>query len=325
MKQSGFVRCCAWPTRVNRLAAWSLSSVCFRSRAYYGRWLFCIAVLPLFLSGCASEPRVLSESSGSSELSDSHFGKIALVDESGRASFSFQKAKGKLGSDKEALVESAEMGLSGPGAGVILTGAALSEMRDCNVQDGAGEVILAGAVGGVAAVGAVLVGPAVGAKGLIRSMQKVSPAELAQREKELTQALAQMAQQNHLHAALQEIGQERIQGGFVEHTPSPSSEGPVNEGVAAFLEAWVDDLRLERAGSSEGSYFLRIRSHARLVRVADGAVLLQQKAEYRSGTDLFLDWTMYGAVEGVAETGYRELARYYVGQLMTGEKQARRR
>ncbi len=276
------------------------------------------------VNGCATRPGVRSDSSGSTEQAGRpawRFGKVALAEESGRASFSFQKAKGKLGSAKEAIVESAELGLSGPGAGVFVTGTVISEMGGGG--DPVGPALLAGAAGGVAAVGAVLVGPAVGAKGLIRSMQKVSPEELAEREKALIASLGQMAEQQPFREELLESAAEKIRGGLVWPASAGGPGSHVKDGVTAILEAHVDDLRLERAGSSEGSYFLSIKTHVRVVRIADGSVWLERKAEYRSGTDLFLDWTLYGAIEGVAETGYKALAQYYVEQLMSGDKEVR--
>jgi len=251
--------------------------------------------------------------SGFSEPQVSRFGTVALAEEAAPASFSFQKAKGKLGSVREAILDSAELGLSGPGAGVIATGCVLSEMgradSECAVVIYAAA---AGVVGGVTAIGAALVGPVVGAEGLIRSLKTVSPAELAEREAALTNAMSEMATQQPFRAAVLKTGVERIRGGFL----SPVSEKHATAAGDVTLETRVDDLRLERAGSSEGSYFLRIKTHARLVRVADGAICFEQSAEYRSGTALFLDWTLQGAIQGVAETGYRALARYYINQLL---------
>ena len=83
----------------------------------------------------------------------------------------------------------------------------------------------------------------------------------------------------------------------------------------AVLEARIDQLRLERGRSDEGSYFLLIKAHARLVRKGEGGLLYEQSVEYRSGRALFLDWTDHGAVQGVADTGYRALAEYFVSQL----------
>jgi len=275
--------------------------------------------LSLPLCGCATHQGGVPKSTGVSGFAQpqvSRFGTVAFSEEAAPATFSFRKAKGKLGSVKEAILDSAELGLSGPGAGVIAAGCVLSEMGPV---DSEGAVVIyaaaAGVVGGVTAIGAALVGPVVGAEGLIRSLKTVSPAELAERETALTNALSQMATQEPFRGALLQTGAERIRGGFLSADPKNSAEKNP-EGADAVLEARVDDLRLERAGSSEGSYFLRIKTHARLVRVADGAICFEQSAEYRSGTSLFLDWTLQGAIQGVAETGYRALARYYINQLL---------
>jgi len=236
------------------------------------------------------------------------------VEELGPAIFSFQRAKGRLGSAKEAIVDSAELGLSGPGAGVVVAG----EMLSAPIGGGEGGdsaigyAAMAAAVGGVTAIGAALVGPAVGAQGLIRSLKTVSPHELKERELALAEAMSQMAAQQPFHAALLDASAGRIPGGFLRSEPGKAAM-PAPD---ALLEARVDELRLERAGSSEGSYFLLIKTHARLVRNADGVVCFQRQAEYRSGKDLFLEWTLYGAIQSVAQTGYKALAQYYVGQLV---------
>jgi hypothetical protein len=233
------------------------------------------------------------------------------------ASFTFQKAKGKLGSAKQAIVDSAEMGLSGPGAGVIAGGAVVSAFPSAGTEgDVYAGAAIAGAAGGVVALGAVLYGPVVGARGLIRSLEKVSPEELAQREADLTNALRQMALQERLRGALLQAAVERIRGGFLSSDPKAPSEATASKAAEAIFEARVDDLRLERAGAGEDSYYLRIKTHARVVRVADGAVCYEERAEYRSGTALFLEWTIDGAVQGVGETGYKALARYYIHQLL---------
>lgn len=279
----------------------------------FDRWkILGLGVLAL-LSGCASPTGVTTNSStasSDSESQGSRFGRVVYEGDSSPARFSFQKAKGKLGSAKEAILDSANLGLSGVGAGVYVTGAVLSGMENPSGGDPVGYAVLAGAAGGVTAVGALLVGPAVGAEGLYRSMRSVSATELAQREAALTNALREMAQQEEFRKALIQAGVDRILGPLV--TDGASTNMP--EGT---LDVRVDELRLERAGSSEGSYFLRIKTHARLTRVVDGAICFERSAEYHSGTDLFLDWTMQGAVQGVAETGYRALARFYVDQLLT--------
>lgn len=248
------------------------------------------------------------------------YGRIILADESGPANFSFQKAKGKLGSVQEAIRDSAELGLSGAGAGVVVSGCVFSDIASAPTgTDPLGQAVLAaavaGTVGSVTAVGAALAGPVVGAKGLILSLKTVTPAELQQREEALNRASQQVVAQQSFHDALLEVAREKVLGGFVSNENWNSPEEPNRRGGDAILDARVEDLRLERAGSGEGSYVLRIRTRARLLRASDHAVLLEQQAEYRSGKALFLDWTLEGALEGVARTGYVELARYYVDQL----------
>ena len=234
-----------------------------------------------------------------------------------------QKAKGKLGTVKEAFLDSAELGLSGPGAAIIVAGKVLSWETDCwgvgpSDDINYGYVLVAGAAGGVTAVGAALAGPVVGAKELIQSLKHVSPAELSEREATLTNALTEMAEQKVFHHALLQLAAERIQGGFVSSDPDNASQDTSLPEPDVILEAHVDDLRLERAGSTEDSYFLRIDTDARLIRPADGAVCFEERAEYRSGTALFLDWTWQGAVEGVAQTGYQALGKYYIARILHG-------
>jgi hypothetical protein len=112
-----------------------------------------------------------------------------------------------------------------------------------------------------------------------------------------------------------QAGSEAFPGGFstIHSQENPAETKP---SPAAVLEARVDSVRLEKAGSSEGSFILHIKTQARLVRVSDGLVCFQKEAEFRSGKDLFLDWTYHGSIQTVAETGYRSLARYYISQAL---------
>ena len=286
------------------------------------------AACAVLQSGCATRQAGLKMPGGSEfgEAQACRFGRIALGQPSTPASFSFQPAKGKLGSVKEALVDSAELGLSAPGAGIIASEMVITSGGWCDQPGGADPYFyaaVAGAVTGVTAIGAALAGPVVGAKGLIRSMQSVTPAELAEREAALATSLEQMAAQQPFHDALIRAGAERIRDGFISADPENRWEENAAGAADAVLEAQVDELRLERAGSTEGSYFLRIKTHARLLRAKDGVVCFAAQAEYRSGTALFLDWTLRGGVEGVAETGYRALARYYVETLLSGSTDSR--
>jgi len=97
-----------------------------------------------------------------------------------------------------------------------------------------------------------------------------------------------------------------------EHDPDP------NRGhVDTVLLARVEELRLEKVGAGDTSFALRIKVRTRLVRMSDGAVLYDQPAEYRSGTCLFLDWTLHNAFQSVADTGYRALAEQIAAQILS--------
>jgi len=278
-------------------------------------------MVALFCSGCVAHRSAHSSTLAQAQISEplaSRFGTMAISEQAEPASFGFQKAKGRLGSATQAIRDSAALGLSGPGAGLIVTGTVLEDDFGC--ANAGGDPIflaaLAGVAGGATAIGAAVAGPFVGLQGLVRSLKSVSPAELLQRETALTNALNQMAAQRTFRDALFQAGAERIQGGFLSNGSGGPPE-PSGRTADAILEARFDDLRLQRAGSGEASYFLSIHTHVRLVRTSDRTICFEQDAKYRSGTSLFLDWTLQGALQGVAETGYKILARYYVSKLLT--------
>lgn len=252
--------------------------------------------------------------SGVPARQSSSFETVGLLEENVPANFSFQTGKGKLGSVKDAIRDSAEMGLSAPGVGIWIGGEVLLH-EPYVANDPRVPLVIAGAAGGVTAVGAALIGPVVGAKGLIQAMRSVSPEELSQRQEVLAGELRAMSEQLPFREALTQAGLEAFPRGF---STLQSSDNPVETkpSPAAILEARVDSVQLEKAGSSEGSFILHIKTHARLVRVSDGFVCFEKQAEYRSGKDLFLDWTYHGAIQAVAETGYKSLATYYINQAL---------
>jgi hypothetical protein len=196
-------------------------------------------------------------------------------------------------------------------SGVVLDGTIRSAQDEGGLFLGAA---LAGAAGGATAVGVAFVAPAVAVKGLIRSWTTVSPRELAERAADLEEGLKEAAAQERFQQLLLSSAAEECPGRIVASGLECNDEPP-NPSVDAMLEARIDQLRLERVDSDEGSYFLRIKAHARLIRREGGGVLYEQSVEYRSGRALFLDWTCHGAVQGVADTGYLALAEYFVGQL----------
>jgi hypothetical protein len=281
--------------------------------------------LALVLSGCAThQPAISSASSVLNRTNAFHiqFGIAALARDSKPATYSFQKARGKRGSAKEGFSDAVELAVSGPAACVIIPGAIIGEIiksEEFKSADCEGTLLFgaaaAGIAGGATAVGIAVVSPAMATHGLIQSWRKISPAELGAREAALSKAMSEAAAQEEFHSFLLKAAGEKSPRRLVAIGADDQSE-KLPDAVDAVLEARVEELRLERCGSDEGSYFLRIKVRTQLVRRADGTLLYEQPVEYTSGRSLFLDWTLHGAVEGVAETGYRALAQYIVDRIL---------
>ena len=169
------------------------------------------------------------------------------------------------------------------------------------------------AIGGV---GTFVLAPVAAVDGAIGARERLSPDKLSESEEKLVKAMKEMASQQRFQDWLLKAAGERCGNRLV---PVEQMQ-PVNAGsnpADAVLDARVEELRLERTGSSDTSYALRIKIQTRLMRVADGSVLCAQPVEYRSGKCLFLDWTLKDAFQSVADTGYQELANHIVGQLLT--------
>jgi hypothetical protein len=145
---------------------------------------------------------------------------------------------------------------------------------------------------------------------------KLSPIQLAECESDLARTMAVMADQKQLRDQLLQIAGEITRRRLVpvDFTDrSPPDRGP----VSAVLETKVEELRLERSGSKDTSFTLRIKTRVRLHRASDGKVLCDLPFEYRSESALFLDWACPKAFQGAAETGYRELAKRIAGRLLS--------
>ena len=146
-----------------------------------------IAGLALLLSGCAThQPAVSSPPSALERTNGLHiqFGIAALARDSKPATYTFQKARGKLGSAKAGFSDAAELAVGGPAFSVIIPGMIIGET--VKSADNEWQLLLgaaaAGIAGGATVVGVGLVTPAIATHGLIQSWRKVSPAELAERE-----------------------------------------------------------------------------------------------------------------------------------------------
>ena len=250
------------------------------------------AIALLLLAGCSTRKPAGMTVAGASPLAEDGrvpLGTIALVPDPKPARFSYDKAKGQIAYASD---------WAGAAAGNTL-------------GKSTGEPILDLPVG----VATFLCSPVAAAKGAIDARKRLSPDKLAECETNLLNAMSEMAMQQRFHDLLIRTANEQCQGRLVslEKCKETGSGRLPPESV---LEARVEELRLERTGSSDTSYRLCIKTRTRLVRTADGALLDDHLAEYRSGTCLFADWTLHDAFQSVAETGYGQLAEQCVNRLL---------
>ncbi len=177
---------------------------------------------------------------------------------------------------------------------------------------------VAGALGLAAAPVAAIVG------GVRAGNQGLSPDGLSETERELALAMAELAEQGHLRDRISEAAKVKTRRQFVAMNAmdeaafhSVANRPSARPAVQTILETKVEEIRLARTGSTDGSFALLINARVRLLRPADGNVMYDQPFEYRSGKALFLDWTLNKGepFRGCAETGYRKLAEQIVEQL----------
>jgi hypothetical protein len=246
-------------------------------------------LLPCERSAASSKDMTVS---GIQPLSDGirlQLGTVLLVPDQRPAVFSFDKAKGQIGSAGD------------------WAGAAVGDLLSTSTS----EPILDLPLGAVTLIAA----PVVAIKDAIAAKQRLTPEKLTECETNLLKAMSEMAGQGHFREWLMKAAGEQCQGRLI--TLGEGTDGGYN-GVAyaSVLQARVQEIRLERTGSRDTSYRLRIICRIRLARASDGAVWYDQPVEYHSGTCLFSDWTMPNAFQGPAETGYRLLAEQCVTQLL---------
>lgn len=264
------------------------------SPAFFRRWFqsvgggfAAVSIALLLVTGCSTQKAAGVVGVGAPALADDlpiHAGTVALAPEPKAASFSFDKADGQIGDAAD---------WAGTAAGNMLATSTSDPLLDLPV--GVGTFVLA---------------PAMAAKGALSARKHVSPDKLAECESNLVTAMREMAAQERFHSLLLKVAGEQCRGRL-----APLKE---TQDTDTLLQARIEELRLERAGAGDTSFRLRIRMRTHLVRAADGAVLSERRAEYQSGTCLFLDWTLPNAFQNVAETGYRELAEQCVARLLAG-------
>jgi hypothetical protein len=217
------------------------------------------------------------------------FRAVVLAPDPQPAAFAFDRAKGKIETAGE---------LAGEAAGDVL--ALKSSNGTLNTALGAGTVALA---------------PLAAARAALGAGKRLSHEQLAECETNLVRALTEVAVQQRFHRHLLAAAQARRWNALIAGK-SLLAAGTVAQAAGSVLHARVEELRLQRTGASDTSFALLIRARTRLVRVADGTVLYEEPAEFRSNTGLFLDWTRHQAVQGVADTGYQKLADHFIEAIL---------
>ena len=184
--------------------------------------------------------------------------------------------------------------------------------------------IVVSAVGFVAAPLAAVVGGATAARG------RLPQSKLAECEAGLASAMAIMAQQHHLRDQILAAAKASSRRQFIaldsradSARASGNSELATRPLVGTILETEVEELRLERKGSGDASFALRIKARVQTLRASTGEVISDEVFAYRSGQDLFFDWAMNEGepFQRCTDTGYRRLANQIVERMaeITGE------
>lgn len=214
---------------------------------------------------------------------------VQLAPDSVPAQFSFQKARGQLDYPGER---------AGTAAGRMLGVSTTEPLVDT-----------------VLSVATFTLSPIMAAKGAMDARKVMPGAKLSECEADLNKSMAEMAKQKWFHQCLVRAADEKCPGRMISFSGTNVARQAV--GTEAILQARIENLRLEKTGTGDTSYALQIQARARLVRLTDHVVLEEERAEYRSGTALFLDWTLRDALEGVAQTGYRQLAEELVARMLS--------
>jgi len=205
------------------------------------------------------------------------------------------------------------------GAGEAAGGALGMTTPDCPEAN-----TLVSGVGLVATPFAAVVG------GVQASRGRLSQDKLAECEAGLARALTNMSQQHYLRERILDTANVAGRRRFV---PLPASDVPAQQRenhapeatplVGTILESCVEELRLERRGSGDSSFALRIKARVRMLRSSTGEVISDETFEYQSAQELFLDWALNNGepFQKCTDYGYRRLADQIIERMFeaTGE------
>jgi len=261
--------------------------------------LYHLSIVLLTLFQCnAGEYQFVSASPRLASQDRMKLGTVAVIATSEPARYGFQKSKGKTGYAADGAGSAAQSVLEGgfgSGDGLV----ALGSLVVCPIA------VVVGAVSG--------------------GTRKVAPDALAASEADLLRAMAEMANQSLMRDRLVTVAREQAGRVMTIHdeasvpTDMPTDYRALRiKGVDAVLETSVQDIRLRRTGSRDSSYALFIDTRVSLARAEDGVVLYDHPLQYRSGTSLFIDWTLNHAkpFKAQVETGYENLAEKIVERVL---------
>jgi hypothetical protein len=157
--------------------------------------------------------------------------------------------------------------------------------------------------------------PFAAAYGAVSARQlRLSPSEASDAQEQLAQNMKSNAVPETLAQRVGEAAREKTRRLLV--CTSSLSTAPTNgTRVSAVLEVAVKQFRLKVDKPGGDQYRLSIGASARLVRAADGRVMLERSYHYESGAALFVDWTRNRGVEDVAQTGYQVLAGQIAAEI----------
>ncbi len=156
--------------------------------------------------------------------------------------------------------------------------------------------------------------------GIQASRERLPANKLTEVQAGLVSAMTNMSQQHHLRDAIIAVSQNNCPRRFVLMDDQADSHSRRDQNLppGPILETSVAELRLEKLGSSDVSFALRIQARARLLRVSDHAVLRDTTYTYQTDPELFLDWALNCGepFEKCTRTGYRQLASQIIADII---------
>jgi hypothetical protein len=251
-----------------------------------------VMVVGLGFIGCASpKPEAVVQGGAPSVTRPIRLapGRVGVISPAAPAQFRFDEAQGRVELASDA---------AGNAAGRVLE---TPNFNDPALEMAAGAVRFALAPF-AAAAGAL--GP---------GQERMSPGQLAGCQSDIRHALERAGDQELFRQSFLKSGSEKIPQRLV--TVEPPLDSSVSD-LSAVLEAGPEEITLEHTGPGD-LFALHIKTRVRLLDPGDGTLLYEQPFEFRSGKALFIDWTRKEALQGVVDTGYRELADHMIDQLFS--------